>query len=121
MGRKKLEKLWLSLLQDPQNLSNKQIEDLFRARKKLGNILFQLCGNFPQKMEEVKNYRIRKKELSQLPTKGLWEMNKRIQESRNRIMNSTPKEKIPDSFFETPPLDYDETILAELLRERGAP
>ena len=103
MGRKKFEKLWVSLLQDSRDLSDRQIEDLLRARKKLGNILFRLYGSFPQKIEEVKNYRIRKKELDQLPTEELEEMSRRMQESRDEIMNSAPDGEICDSFFETPP------------------
>jgi len=107
------------LLRDPMDLSGAELSQLLTEPVDLADEIHRLWRAFPSRWQEVVRHRARKAELLRLSDdelrEGLW----RIQTERSRVAADDTNDELPDSFFEPPPLDSDEHIIGELLRERG--
>ncbi|HDZ54596.1 MAG TPA: hypothetical protein ENI19_01140 [Candidatus Nealsonbacteria bacterium] len=115
----RLKELWMLLFGNPINLTDPEIERLLESEKELRTILHFTYSGFPHQIERVKKHHAKKKELSELPTEKLVEMKCAIEENRLAVLRSTNEEELSDSFFEAPPIDSNEHILNEILKERG--
>lgn len=117
----RIQKLWLLLLEDFRNLTDEQVDELLVEKKALGERLSWLWNHFPYSLEDVRSYRARKKELDKLSTEQLREIQRRIGESRAAVLRSygDNDDDLSDSFFEAPPINSDEHVTYELLKERG--
>ncbi len=117
---KKLREQILLLLGDPKLLSDEQIAALLANSEALNKALYHLRHSFPFPVEQVRRYRAKKKELSVLPTQQLRAMQERIIARRITALKDDPRdEDLPDSFFEPPQIDSDESILFEIIQERA--
>jgi len=116
--KSKLKDLWMLLFEAPLTLTDEQISSLLEAKDELKKSIRRL-ERFPDNIERVQNYRSRKKELSQLPTEKLTEMQQETSRGRAAYLSSRDEEEIGDSFFEPAPFDSDERIIVEILKERG--
>ena len=121
LDKEELKELWLLLLlllEDPQSLDDQQIERLVAAREEVGLRISGLYRRFPGNLYAVQRYRRRKTELAEKPTQELEQMLQEIWKRRGSFLRTTPDEEVSDSFFESPPIDSDESIIEELLEER---
>ncbi|MBI1984884.1 MAG: hypothetical protein HYS60_02105 [Candidatus Wildermuthbacteria bacterium] len=114
-----LQELWMLLFQSPGDLDDVQIKRLLGAKEVLYDFLVRRHQQFPGYLVMIQRYRARKRELGELPTERLQELQEEIRKQRKSFYSSKNEEDIGDSFFESPPIDSDEHILYELLRERG--
>lgn len=117
--RLQLKDLWMLLFEDPMTLDDNQITSLIEAREELKEAINRVLRKFPHNLETVQNYRARKKELSGLPTEKLIAMKLEITRGRVAYLASRDEEDIGDSFFEAPPIDSDERIITDILKERS--
>lgn len=123
--RGNLRELWGLLFDDPQKLNKGQLTRLLAAQQELEELLRSRSRAFPGFFSSVLQYHQRKEELGQLTTEELEKMLQAIRRTQqafyaSRVGEGT-EDDIGDSFFESPPVDSDEHILSELLRERKAP
>ena len=107
------------LLGDRMAISEEDIDRLLAQEEELGRELYQLWRSFPWAIKEVKRYRARKAELSTTDTEMLQAQLRHLGARRSRAMDEDVNDELPDSFFESPPMDSDEHIIPEILRERG--
>ncbi len=80
--------------------------------------MYRLYHSFPLRVERIRRYRARKKEISVLSTEKLLEMQKSINASRSVAIAEDDYDEQPDSLYEPPPIDSDEYIISEILKER---
>jgi hypothetical protein len=118
-----LERLWPLLLKDPLSLTEEEINEILKIKEFIGFHLRSISSRFPSDWQMALRHHQRKEELSKLPTEELQKIEKNIRERRVAVLGSLSdreEEEIGDSFFESPPIDSDEHIVYELLKERGA-
>jgi len=107
------------LLGDRMTISDEDLDRLLDQEEELNRELYQLWRSFPRALKEVKRYRTRKAELSTTDTKMLQARLRHISDARSRAIAEDTNDELDDSFFGLPPLDSDEHIIPEILRERG--
>jgi hypothetical protein len=94
-----------------------------RTVKLLGDHLRSILGGFPSSWKRALRHHKRKEELSKLSTEELKAMDRKISGDREAFFRSVNAreeagEDVGDSAFEGPPVDSDEHIVYELLKER---
>lgn len=111
----------LLLLEDPNSWSDEQVAGLLANSYEIKSTLYGLWRSFPGSAERVQRYRARKKELLALPNEELLARSRAISEDRAAAMAADPDDtELPDSFFESPPIDSDQYIIGEILEEQKA-
>jgi hypothetical protein len=118
-----LERLWPFLLVEPLRLTEEEIKDILGAKELLENHLRSISGGFPSSWERALRHHKKKEELSKLSTEELKAMDREINKDREAFFRSVDAreeagEDVGDSAFEGPPVDSDEHIVYELLKER---
>ena len=112
--------LWLLVFLNPSKLTDYEIDRLLEHREGLKNRIQHLWCTFPESLESVQRYRARKKEMAKLPTEELQAIldrrMARVQDFLDDPCDMDPME----SSIEASPLDYDENIASEIVRERKA-
>jgi hypothetical protein len=104
-------------------LTEEEINDILGAKELLGNHLRSILGGFPSSWERALRHYKRKEKLSKLSIEELKVMDQKISEDREAFFRSVDAreeagEDVGDSAFEGPPIDSDEHIVYELLKER---
>jgi len=115
--KERFRKMWVLLFEDPETLSDAQIKFLLEEEEELRSLTYSVFVQFPERWKRVENYRNKKKELSRLSKEELKEKMERIMDHRSHILRTVSDDELSDSFFESPPLDSDENIIYELIKE----
>jgi len=118
MNQQKVSEQIMLLLTDSDSWSDEQITALLANQEEIGHTLYRLYRSFPHHVEQVQRYRAKKKELSVLPTEELLKREQAISKRRAAIIEEDYADELPDSFYESPPIDSDEHIIYEILKER---
>lgn len=116
--QEKLHQLALLCLEKHEKLTDEELESIANVGGDLRDFFdrcqrFALCG-----ARQLQRYRLRRRQLEQLSTEELELESRKMHEERNRFLARVDEDELPDSFFGAPPIDSDENILYELLRER---
>ncbi|OHA08282.1 MAG: hypothetical protein A3B37_02885 [Candidatus Sungbacteria bacterium RIFCSPLOWO2_01_FULL_59_16] len=106
------------LLQDRMQLTDAEVAELLAHTEELGQRIYWLHRSYPYCIQDVQQYRVRKKDLSELPTKELQRRMKALNDRRAAIPREDVDDEIDDSFFEPDSINSDAHILHELLEER---
>ena len=106
----------------PAQWTDEEFAELDFVNQPLANELHRLARIAGQDLEIIRRYRLRKKELGQLPTEELEKRGKKLREGRLAAMTREEHLVIDldddDHLYEAPPMDSDRYIVSELLRER---
>jgi len=114
--QEEFERRWLLLIK--RNPTDEEIAEVLAYSEEIGSSLHSVWSSFPHRWEAVQRYRARKAELSVRPTEELRGIMERFRASRARAIADDWADDLDDSFFEAPPIDSDEHIVYELLKER---
>ena len=112
-----IKRLALLCLED-RDLTDEELDQIIEAEKETSSFLLR-CFRFAQTgVAQEKRYRTRWKELDELSTEELKDRAGAIASRRANILEADTHDDLDDSLFESPPIDSDEYIICELLKER---
>ena len=112
------KELWLLLLKEPKELTNEEVACLLKHEWDVRERVTAVFRRFPREVEKVRRCRVRKEELSALPTKKLKTIVDFSRKERRGARAENDDEDLDDFFSEPPAEDSDEHIANEIIGER---
>lgn len=114
-----LKEIFLLLLKKPSELTDEEIVRLIAVKKQITDELYYLSRMVSYGLEQIQAYRAKKKKLAQFSTEELQEVHGRLQRAWATAVEDDDLDEGPDSLYAPPPIDSDEHVIHEILKERG--